>query len=150
MKKLLVLIAGVLLSVSSYGQLSEITPQKTFGEVKRGWYLISKITYKEAGSYTLTYWDAGYTSIDVYNSIQFNADEETMKALSNIFKTQLLAEPNTDKQFGLGDNVISIKTKKAFGTAYLMVFVSGSGKSGHFILNTKEIDKLFNIYNINN
>ena len=48
-------------------QLREVDPLKTIGEIKRGGFNICKITYSNKGDYMLTYWDASYKTIDVWN-----------------------------------------------------------------------------------
>lgn len=123
-------------------QLREVDPLKKIGEIKRGGYNICKITYSNKGDYMLTYWDASYKTIDVWNSINFLATDDELMAVKAIFKNQLSAERNSTKEFGLGNNLIKLVTKKAFGVQSLWVFVSGSAKSGYFIMNEKELEEL--------
>jgi hypothetical protein len=123
-------------------QLREVEALKKIGEIKRGSYMICKITYSNKGDYTLTYWDASYKTIDVFNSINFQATEDELKSVKAIFKNQLSAERNSTKEFGLGDNLIKLITKKAFGVQSLWVYISSSVKSGYFIMNEKELEEL--------
>ena len=132
-----------LFSFSSFSQLTEIKPTKATGLVKRGPYQIAKLTSPGSDMHLLTYLDAGYQSIDVYNTIMFDADDKVMNDVYTIFKQQLEAEKNTEKSFGLGDSTIKLVTKKALGSPYLVVYIASHGKAGYMNLQSNEVDKLF-------
>ena len=142
MKKLLVLF-GILISFGVNAQLREVTPLNKLGEVKRGGYFITDITYSEKGSYVLSYWDVSYRTIDVINSIKFTATDDELLTLRKLFKNQCGEEKKSEKSFGLGNNTIKLVTERAFGNSGLIVYITGSGKGGYFHINEKEIDLLF-------
>lgn len=135
MAKLSLVFVLVLLSFGSFSQ--------SYGLVKRGPYQIAKLSSPGADMHTLTYLDASYQRIDIYNTIIFDATNETMDVIYNTFKEQLSVEKNTEKTISLSDNTIKLVTKKALGNSYLEVWMVHRGRAGYFSLNEKEIDKLF-------
>jgi hypothetical protein len=142
MKKLLVL-SLILVSFITNAQLREVTPLNKLGEVKRGGYFITNITYVEKGSYILSYWDASYRTIDVINNISFTATDEELVTLKKLFKNQCSAEKKSEKSFGLGNNTIKLVTERAFGNSGLVVYVASGNKVGFFHINEKELESLF-------
>ena len=144
MKKVLVVLTLVLGTLVSNAQLREVTPISKLGEIKRGGFFIADITYSGKGGYTLSYWDASYTTIDVINSISFDATDEELVTLKKIFKEQCAAEKKAEKTFGLGNNMITIRTDRAFGLSGLTIYITGTNhKTGFFRMAESELDKLF-------
>ena len=144
MKKVVLTIVIALVTLVSNAQLREVKEPQKLGEVKTAGYFISSITYFDKGNFTLTYWDASYKTIDVYNTIQFTATDAELILIKDMFVKQLSAEKNSEKTFGLGNNVIMIKTIKAFGMVTLTLYITNpTGKTGYFHLTDKNVDTLF-------
>lgn len=142
MKRFLTTIICILIAFGSSAQLSTVAPINNLGEVKRGGYLICKITYEKKGKFNLIYSDAAVRDITVLKSVSFTANDEELLSLRTIFKDQFGSPKNSNKEFQLGDSLFKLLTKRSFGQSYLEVYVSGVVNAGYFVLFEKELDSL--------
>jgi hypothetical protein len=139
MKKVLFFIF-LSISINSFSQLKEVEPLKSYGVAKRVGILMSEIQYSTPGEYIWKFNNTEYKTLTSYSYIKFNADEEMMNKLYQIFKEQIEAEKGSKKEFQLGETLVLLKTTRAFGISSLEIYTP----KGTTNLSSKEIDKLFN------
>jgi hypothetical protein len=139
MKKVL-LVISLFISTNVFCQLKEVEPLKSYGVAKRMGILMSEIQYTTPGDYIWKFNNTEYKTLTSYSYIKFNADEETMNKLYQIFKEQIEAEKGSKKEFQLGETLVLLKTSRAFGISSLEIYTP----KGTTNLSSKEIDKLFN------
>ena len=144
MKKILLVLTLTLGTLVSNAQLKSVVPIKTLGTAKRGGYTIATIKQFDSTNYSLTYWDATFSTIDVYNDIKFNGNNELIDKLYEMFKLQIEQEKGSEANFVLGEQVLKIKTTKFLGSKMIDVWVAEPLHAGNFKLTENEINKLFN------
>ena len=143
MKKIFLSLA-ILATLGAKAQLREVTPLKTLGKVQYAGLTVAEITYKEKGDYTLFYYDASLHYIDRTNVIHFKLSDDELATVDSLLKEQCKAAKGSEKQFGLGDNIITVVTERGFGRSGLKVIIAGADRSvGEFHLLESNIDNLF-------
>ncbi len=53
------------------------------------------------------------------------------------------AEKGSEKELQLGKSVVKFTTTRAVGVSSLSIWVSQGGVTSYFLLNSKQLDKLF-------
>ena len=93
--------------------------------------------------YTFQYKDLQYKQVTKYSSFSF-IGKESLNGLYDIMTKQFKAKKKTELKLELGDNIITIITKKIFGSPYLQVIVEPKHfPSGYFNVEPKHMNKLF-------
>ena len=93
--------------------------------------------------YTFQYKDLQYKQVTKYSSFSF-IGKESLNGLYDIMTKQFKAKKKTELKLELGNNIITIVTKKIFGSAYLFVMVQAQGQPiGGFNVEPKHMNKLF-------
>lgn len=148
MKRLL-LIAVVFIGLNSFAQISEPVKSKqsvTVGKLKSGPYLIAELSYKgyeDDTTYLLMYRNQQYKQIDSYETITFSGMDSTVDKFYILLKSAFSEENRNNKEysvaFKLGEKMATVSTYKSMGIHGVMFFTH----EGYFILNEKQIDKLF-------
>jgi hypothetical protein len=134
MKKLILVICVSLLSTT-------LMAQNAVGNVKRGPYLIAELSSKNVDTtniYKLKYLDAG-TSI--LKSIEFNANQQFIDELYNIFTKMLVEKNGASNDIEVGKFKVNITTQKMMGLKNILITID---ESSNFGLAGSEINKLFN------
>jgi len=141
MKKLLAL-SMVLVSLSSYGQIS-ISQSKTIGVIKNGSSEDIKLSMS-GKNITLNYSGINADNRWENSVIRFNGDENDLNTLYGAFVSVFEPDNKDNKNYSLeltlGDDVVKIENKKMMGSPYL---VFGNGKTHTRQLTKGQIDKLF-------
>ena len=93
--------------------------------------------------YTFQYKDLQYKQVTKYSSFSF-IGKESLDGLYDIMTKQFKAKKKTELKLELGDNIITIVTKKIFGSPYLFVIVQAHDQTiGGFNVEPKHMNKLF-------
>ena len=149
MKKLLVLIAGVLLSVSSYGQLSTAGNSKEIGRYSG---IMNPSQSADLVSYEInnqTEYKWSYVNMEnpdgkdfVRTFIKFKGDAKLINDLYLVLKDQLKDE-NRNKKYNLtlGETDLEIVGMRLLGANQLSIRT----KNSWFFMSEKQLNKLFGI-----
>jgi hypothetical protein len=134
MKKLTLAVCVSLLSTT-------LMAQNAVGNVKRGPYLIAELSFKSidtVNTYKLKYLDA---STSILKSIEFNANQQFIDELYNIFTKMLVEKNGASNDIEVGKFKVNITTQKMMGLRGLLITINESSSFG---LGGSEISKLFN------
>jgi hypothetical protein len=152
MKKVLVSIA-FLFSVAANAQLQKVATLKSqqVGKVSPGGLLFLNLSYvvNETDTlYTFSYKDMEYKHIDVFESVVFKGNAQTIndlyKILADAFSVDNPKEYRQDLK--LGDESVSIIGYKSLGIKGVrLIKISKAGNiSSSFTMGKGHLDKLFN------
>ena len=145
MKKIILTIAVIFLSISSFAQIKVIEKTSVeIGYLRLGLSMDKNIVVTlDNNYYTFMYKDIRYTQITDYKYFSFKG-KENLDGLYNIMMEQFKAEKNTELNIELDGNTIIIVTKKMMGTPYLLVMVMAPRQPiGSFYVEPKYMDTLF-------
>jgi hypothetical protein len=145
MKKIILTIAVIFLSISSFAQIKVIEKTSVeIGYLRLGLSMDKNIVVTlDNNYYTFMYKDIQYTQITDYKYFSFKG-KENLDGLYNIMMEQFKAEKNTELNIELDGNTIIIVTKKMMGTPYLLVMVMAPRQPiGSFYVEPKYMDTLF-------
>ena len=154
MKKLLLGFTLTFGTLISHGQLTKIKPivENKVGDIKPMGIFIADLTYNTANTlgdttYTLTYHNGKYTTIDDYKRIKFKADTETINTLYSIFADAFSSDDikNYEQTITLGKNVLTIKGYKTLGIKGVQFYVTDENGVFSFMnpINKGQLDNLF-------
>ena len=153
MKKILLVLTLTLGTLVSNAQLTKLDPLEKpikVGEVKIGYIVIANLSFRpnELGdtTYTLTFRNAKYTTIDDYKSIEFKADTETINTLYSLFNDAFSSEDikNYEQTISLGNSVLKIKGYKAMGIKGVQFYSASSSVVSYMNpINKGQLDNLF-------
>jgi len=153
MKKILLVLTLTLGTLVSNAQLTKLTPRAK--EIKLGQIVpmgtfIADLSFRpnELGdtTYTLTFRNAKYTTLDDYKSIEFKADTETINTLYSLFADAFSSEDikNYEQTISLGNNLLKIKGYKAMGIKGVQFYCSANNVVSYMNpINKGQLDNLF-------
>jgi len=152
MKKVILSLIAIVMSVSAFAQItvvenqwkeigatyaSALTPNDKYAMLEQ---------YGDSERYTIFYKDAQYQHITDFKSFSFEG-KETLDGLYDILNTQMKAKKGTKLDIQIGNALVTIESMRMLGIPYLYVYVKAEGQPmGFFMLEptgTRSIDKLF-------
>lgn len=140
------MIAGIAISVSSFGQLKVTQESKTIvGEVKAGSNFIADLTYRVYGKDTIAaivYHNCEYSTLYDVQDISFNKSQtnDLYLTLKTFFTNENIKNKEYELKFELGKNHIVASNYRILGITGIRISVTGGG---YFFLNAKQLEKLF-------
>ena len=134
MKKVILGVVMALTSLMSFGQLQvlEKTPITEIGKLKIGPYLMASIEYskfdEEQNQYTITLKNQRYQQINVYETLSFYGNDETIKDLHKLILSAFESNDikSYEKTLQLGDELITIQGMKQLGVKSVYIHTSDS------------------------
>jgi hypothetical protein len=144
MKKLL-LIALLFFGIKANAQIEKIDNQaenKQVIGVNRTIGMITAELSKVEDIYYLMYRDNKFTHIVDYKTIQFKANDDELNSLYLLLKDSFNSVEQV--KLAVGNSDLLINKKKMMGVNYLSIGVDTKGVFGLFIINEKQLAKLFN------
>jgi hypothetical protein len=146
----LILALFLLISSLANAQIKEVEKSKfiEIGKVGGGMGpFISSLAYLKGDEGTNRYlWlfnNLKYQTITDIKSIDFTATEEEINGLYSMLKKQLDAEKGSEKELELGKSIVKFTTVRAVGVSSLSIWVYQGSVSSYFLVNSKQLDKLF-------
>ena len=153
MKKILLVLTLTLGTLVSNAQLTKLTPRAKeikVGQIAPMGVFIADLSFRpnELGdtTYTLTFRNAKYTTLDDYKSIEFKADTETINTLYSLFTDAFSSEDikNYEQTISLGNNLLKIKGYKAMGIKGVQFYCSANNVVSYMNpINKGQLDNLF-------
>jgi hypothetical protein len=154
LRKLTLAIALTLATLVSNAQLTKMTPsskETKVGQVKIGFIVIADLSYIPNSfgdtTYTLTFRNAKYTTLDDFESIEFKADTETINTLYTLFADAFSNDDikSYEQTISLGDNIVKITGYKAMGIKGVQFYSANRASVVSFMrpINKTQLDNLF-------
>jgi hypothetical protein len=145
MKKLILSLATVLVSISAFGQIKVLEDKSIeVGYMKYpGMPKNATITMYEDSSYSFMYKDIQYREITDFKSFQCT-DSKTLDLFYEILMNRFEAPKNSETEIEIGNAHITIQTKKALGMPYLYLYIKAEGEPmGVFSIEPRHMNKMF-------
>jgi len=145
MKKLILSLVVVSMSISAFGQIKMVEDKSVeIGYMKYpGMSKNATITMYEDSSYSFMYKDIQYRQITDFKSFQFTGSN-TLDLFYEILMVRFQAPKNSEVEVEVGNARITIQTKKMLGMPYLYLYIKADGEPmGLFSIEPKHMDKMF-------
>ena len=142
LKNILVTVFTVLMTLTSYGQITDINKTKV-GELSMTGVIQGTMYTYEDGTYVFTYKDYKYRHIDNFKSITFqNIDE--VKQFKEIIETQMTMKKKSKRDIQLSDGTtLHLTTNKSFGMVGVSIVPCMTGIVSITGVNQNQMEKLF-------
>ena len=150
-KNILVTVTMVLMSITSFGQITDVTNNSTkVGELSMGGILQGTMTMYEDGTFIFSYKDYKYNHITDFKSISFKDLNEVVQ-FKEILDTQMTMKKKTEREIQLSDGTyIVITTNKSMGMVGLSLGIVDNGIVSLTGVNKNQMDRLFGFINNQN